>query len=87
MLKQINMGREDIDVFQGFERSFLFSSISKALTPLVFQCWAAQESTLEPGQFHKPTGRFDAAKRFKGASRWVRMLESAGSPEKNIEEL
>ena len=26
-----------------------------------------QESTLEPGQFHKPTGRFDAARRFKGA--------------------
>ena len=35
-------------------------------------CFTWQESTLEPGQFHKPTGRFDAAKRFKGASRWGR---------------
>lgn len=27
-----------------------------------------KESTLEPGQFHKLTGRFDASKKFKGAS-------------------
>lgn len=38
-----------------------------------------EESTLEPGQFHKPTGRFDAAKRFKGARKnWVFKLGDQG---------
>ena len=26
-----------------------------------------QESTLEPGEFHKPTGRFEPSKKFRGA--------------------
>eukprot|EP00438_Fugacium_kawagutii_P029301 Skav208000 [mRNA] locus=scaffold1203:183992:199194:+ [translate_table: standard] len=53
-----------------------------------------EESTLEPGQFHKPTGRFEAAKRFKGARKnWVFKLGDLGlgyyeevPPRKKVEE-
>eukprot|EP00434_Breviolum_minutum_P011558 symbB.v1.2.010193.t1/scaffold664.1/size175145/13 len=38
-----------------------------------------EESTLEPGQFHKLTGRFDASKKFKGARKnWVFKLGDQG---------
>lgn len=39
--------------------------------PFVLPPWLVffdKESTLEPGQFHKLTGRFDPSKKFKGAS-------------------
>ncbi|CAK9078813.1 Suppressor of mec-8 and unc-52 protein homolog 2 (AtSMU-2) (Protein RED-like) (RNA splicing protein SMU2), partial [Durusdinium trenchii] len=38
-----------------------------------------EESTLEPGQFHKPTGRFQASSKFKGARKnWVFKLGEQG---------
>ncbi|CAE7313686.1 CSTF77 [Symbiodinium sp. KB8] len=38
-----------------------------------------EESTLEPGEFHKPTGRFEASRKFRGARKnWVFKLGDEG---------
>mmetsp|Transcript_10861 Transcript_10861/g.26010 ORF Transcript_10861/g.26010 Transcript_10861/m.26010 type:complete len:562 (+) Transcript_10861:42-1727(+) len=38
-----------------------------------------EESTLAPGEFHKPTGRFEASKKFRGARKnWVFKLGDEG---------